>query len=437
MTAHGHPLLADGKDLVAFQPTPPRAFDEARIQTLIDAHPELMPFEALHEPDFGGARSLGIEVNIATDGPGRRLDVLLVNEQGRLTIVETKLFSNPEARREALAQIIEYAALLQELDYEALGDLVRANRTEVAIPEGADPLVTIAREAGLAIADEAAFHDRIQHDLEHGRFLLLIVGEGIHRNLSSMQSFLDRTAHMAFTLGLVELRHYTSTPPGRELWVPTVVGAVEAIQRQYITAGENLVATAGRDMTDQVGSSTSGSGRKRTQLGELEAREEFFRRFDAATSEPAPHTIRSLITRADTHGIELEFSSTGSALIVRCTDEITEYPYNLLTITGNGRLGSTDFLEWQLKSQGRDPSLAVKHYKLIADLFGGASWVPAPTTRNPDRCQIKDDQGMAPAFSAGIDKGLEPNEFLERLFTILEDTAQAIRAESKDVVEKG
>ena len=127
MIEHGHPLLEDDTGMTRFEPTPPRAFDEARIQNLIATRPELLPFEALHERDFGHARSIGTEITIANEeGTRGRIDVLLLNEIGRLTIVETKLFSNPQARREA-AQIIEYAALLKKLDYEGLG-LVHSSR---------------------------------------------------------------------------------------------------------------------------------------------------------------------------------------------------------------------------------------------------------------------------------------------------------------------
>ena len=45
------------------------------------------------------------------------LDILAVTETGRLILVECKLWKNPQARREVLAQVIEYASLLQTLSY--------------------------------------------------------------------------------------------------------------------------------------------------------------------------------------------------------------------------------------------------------------------------------------------------------------------------------
>jgi hypothetical protein len=42
------------------------------------------------------------------------LDLLGVSATGRLVLVECKLWRNPEARREVVAQLFEYAALLSE-----------------------------------------------------------------------------------------------------------------------------------------------------------------------------------------------------------------------------------------------------------------------------------------------------------------------------------
>ena len=430
MNSHGNPLLEENGDQIQFRRSSAGTFNEARVRDLIHARPELLPFEEVREPDFGEACSLGVEINIATRGPGRFLDVLLINGTGRLTVVETKLFTNPEARREALGQIIEYASLLQQLDYETFAERVRASRNDVVIPPGADPLVTIARDSGVEIDDEAAFHDTLQDDLQRGRFLLLVVGEGIKSNLASMKTFLDRTAHMAFTLGMVELRHYSSTPPGRELWVPQVIGRVNPpVERHYVTSRDDLAAAASVRTTRTHADESAGSrsGQKRTRLSEIEANAAFLRRFDSVTEEPIPHTLRSLIARSDDHGLTSEITTSGGSLVIRAVDEITEYPYNLLTVDKSARLGSTDFLEWQLAFNSQDTAIAVRHYEAIATLFGGASRVPSPTKNNPDRHQIKSKDGAPPLFSSAIDQGMEPTDFLDRLFEILERTATEIR----------
>lgn len=48
------------------------------------------------------------------------LDILAITQTGRLVLIECKLWKNPQARREVLAQALEYASLMQTLSYSDL-----------------------------------------------------------------------------------------------------------------------------------------------------------------------------------------------------------------------------------------------------------------------------------------------------------------------------
>ena len=48
------------------------------------------------------------------------LDILMVTPNGKLVIIETKLWRNPEARRKVIAQILDYAKELSRWNYEDL-----------------------------------------------------------------------------------------------------------------------------------------------------------------------------------------------------------------------------------------------------------------------------------------------------------------------------
>ncbi len=82
--------------------TPP--FREERLQQLLAEHPELIPIGEI-EPAFSPLVFLGREVPT----PAGSLDVLYAPPSGYLTLVETKLWDKPEARRQVVAQIIDYA----------------------------------------------------------------------------------------------------------------------------------------------------------------------------------------------------------------------------------------------------------------------------------------------------------------------------------------
>lgn len=84
---------------------------EHPLRDLIFSAPQILPLHEL-EPELGRIIPVAIEVNL----PGAGLiDVLLVSEYGRLILVECKLWRNPQARREVVGQILDYARELAAL----------------------------------------------------------------------------------------------------------------------------------------------------------------------------------------------------------------------------------------------------------------------------------------------------------------------------------
>ncbi len=76
---------------------------------LIERYPEVLPGKQIDPgsddpPRFALLRR---EVPVA----GGSLDHLLVDQHGVLTLVETKLAENPEARREVVGQMLDYARM--------------------------------------------------------------------------------------------------------------------------------------------------------------------------------------------------------------------------------------------------------------------------------------------------------------------------------------
>src|SRR5437764_12169488 len=88
--------------------------------TLFD-YPEIIPTEDI-DSTFGPLVPLCKELR--TDaGP---IDAVFINERGRLTIVECKLWKNPEARREVVVQAIDYVSALSKWTYSDLQRQVAA-----------------------------------------------------------------------------------------------------------------------------------------------------------------------------------------------------------------------------------------------------------------------------------------------------------------------
>jgi hypothetical protein len=83
--------------------------------------------------------------------------------------------ANPEARREVVAQIIDYAHCMASWSYE---DLERAI-SRASVPDG-EPRPRSLFEATHDAEDggEANFIDTVSRNLRLGRMLLLVVGDG-------------------------------------------------------------------------------------------------------------------------------------------------------------------------------------------------------------------------------------------------------------------
>jgi hypothetical protein len=173
------PLLpsADGK----------RGYSERWLQELVARHPSLLPIDQI-EPNLSNLIPVCLELPLPTN---RYVDNLYVTREGDLVLVETKLYRNPEARREVIGQVIEYAKDLSELAYEDLDSAVKkAERPDGSKRRVEIGLFSIVQEAGTGSdLSASAFIDAVTRNLQQGRFVLLIVADGIHSSLESITNF--------------------------------------------------------------------------------------------------------------------------------------------------------------------------------------------------------------------------------------------------------
>src|ERR1700759_2194016 len=88
-------------------------YDEKWLQQLVASHPQALPIEEI-EVFLTGAVPICLELATKA-GP---IDLLLVSPRGGLVVVECKLWRNPQARREVVGPIIDYAKELPRLSYE-------------------------------------------------------------------------------------------------------------------------------------------------------------------------------------------------------------------------------------------------------------------------------------------------------------------------------
>ena len=168
-------------------------FKETWLQDFIFKHSESLPIAEI-EPVFGPLIPVCRELRTKA-GP---IDNLFINKMGLLTLVECKLWKNPEARREVVGQILDYAKEISSWSYDDLEAAIRAAPQKSGIS-----LCGIVSQHSEEL-DEIDFVDSVSRNLRRGRFLLLVVGSGIRESVELIVDFLQRHAHLNFSLALVE-----------------------------------------------------------------------------------------------------------------------------------------------------------------------------------------------------------------------------------------
>jgi hypothetical protein len=253
------------------------AFNENWLQEFIFANSEALPIAEV-EPAFGPLIPVCRELRTEA-GP---IDILFVNSEGLLTLVECKLWNNPEARRAVIGQILDYAKDLSSWSYGELEAAVRNSRKG-----NSDSLYqTVVNSSD--VLDESEFIDNVERNLRRGRFLLLVVGSGIREGVEHITDFLQRHAHLNFGMALIELAIFSlpeNTGAGH-LVLPRVVAQTVEVERAVIRIEEGRIVA---ELPAEEGTKPG----TRTKISE----QAFYDKL-AEVDAKASHDLRAFLDRA-------------------------------------------------------------------------------------------------------------------------------------------
>ncbi len=204
-------------------------FQENWLQKIIHKNPQILPIDDI-ESGFAPLISLGREISTSVG----YIDNLYISPNGYLTIVETKLWRNPEAKREVVGQIIDYAKELTNWNFTKLNDGVK-NSSQLYNNNSKGIIELINDFEKIEENEEYKIIDNIERNLKRGRFLLLIVGDGIRESVEEMVDFLSNTPQIQFTLGLVELQFYKNPNlEGELIAIPNLITRTREITRAIV-----------------------------------------------------------------------------------------------------------------------------------------------------------------------------------------------------------
>jgi Endonuclease NucS len=194
-------------------------FDEDYLQALLYKHPELIPCA-----DIDSAYRVVVPLCREMRTSSGFVDLVGVTPEGNLVIVETKLWRNPQARREVVAQLLDYAKDLAQWTYSRLELEVKK-----VTPGDSRSLYERVAASGAAL-DESSFCDQVSRQLRTGQFMLLIVGDGIREGVGDLASFLDEYGSLQFSFGLIEVAVF-DLPMGGRLFSASVVAKTALLKR--------------------------------------------------------------------------------------------------------------------------------------------------------------------------------------------------------------
>ena len=89
--------------------------NEAWLRDTLLQYPDILPIREI-APSFGPLIPLCRELRTSV-GP---VDAVFINRHGLLTLVECKLWRNPEARRKVVGQVLDYASAISRWSYSDL-----------------------------------------------------------------------------------------------------------------------------------------------------------------------------------------------------------------------------------------------------------------------------------------------------------------------------
>ncbi|SRR6266496_4510766 len=301
----GRPVLLKNSIATLLERIPlnEKTFSEECLQKLIHENPSILPIKDI-ESGFSPLISIGREVQTSAGF----IDNLFISPEGYLTIVETKLWRNPQARREVVGQIIDYAKELNSWSFSDLNNTVKKfNRF---FNNKSDGLIeTIRKYKEFDEYEEQFFIDNVSKNLKRGRFLLLIVGDGIRESVEEMIEYLSKHPQLYFTLALIELQLYNIEEDNSIIIIPQVVTRTKEITRAIFRIEGNQSSEVKVNIETDLGTEIN----KREAIGDPRltiTAQDFFDQLEKNTDKAIVEFANQIIKDCEEMGLFIEWNTS-------------------------------------------------------------------------------------------------------------------------------
>jgi hypothetical protein len=169
---------------------------EVELQSILSEHPELIPGV--------GRGALTCREFQSGAGPA---DIVVVEEDGSLTLVQCKLDANPQVRREIVGQMFDYASRLWKMDVTVFDARWRARTGSSFHGDG---------------TEGETLRGTVARNLEEGRFRIVLAVDAINTPLKRMVEYLNATTGEGTSVIAAEYSRVTHGP--LEILMPRIYG---------------------------------------------------------------------------------------------------------------------------------------------------------------------------------------------------------------------
>ena len=316
-------------------------FDEGWLQNLLHRHPCCLPMDQI-EPALQDLVPVCMELAL----PCGFLDNFFMTPDGDIVIAEVKLWRNPEMRRTVIAQTLDYATALFNMDYETLEKAILKSEFCAERPEKLYDLFGNAD-----VLAEPDFVDAGNINLKNGRIVVLVVGDGTNTNLENLAEGLQSHAGFHFTFALVTLTIFEGGKNEDDfLVVPCTLAKTFIVERGIVRIDDQRAEISAAKTFPK---SSSPSARMSITS------EQFFNAMRERHPE-LPDKLKAFIDKLETIGVYSEFKRSLNFK----WEPPTGKPVNLGYIMLNGQL-------WTDASSSSSMDNRYTYLEKLANIFEG------------------------------------------------------------------
>ena len=220
--------------------------------------------------------------------------------------------------------------------------------------------------------EEATIIDNISKNLKRGRFLLLIVGDGIRESVEEMVYYLSQTPQLHFTMALVELQVYQNQGALKDsfLVIPQIITRTKEITRAVVRV-EGLLSD---QVKVEMPTEAEQNIKRRTSTKGSLSEQDFLDAITENVSESVIPFLKTLMEDVESRGYIVDYGK--SSMIIKFTHPIlsgSKLSLFIIYKSGGIQLGWTAGV---LSKLGLSSEIAEQFCENTANLFESISQEP-------------------------------------------------------------